>query len=55
VSPLKVGEARLPHLVLGIEPAVDLVEHKLEVRIHGCTCMLEAGEVLVGQIGIQDW
>jgi hypothetical protein len=52
VSPLEVGEARLPLLVLGIEPEVDLVEHKLEVRIHGAACTLEVGEVLMGQIGI---
>jgi hypothetical protein len=54
VSPLEVGEARLPLLVLSIEPAIDLVEHELEVRIHGASCTLEGGEVRVGQIGIQD-
>jgi len=54
VSPLEVGEARLPLLVLGIKPAVDLIEHEHEVRMHAAAGTLEASEVRVRQIGIQD-
>jgi hypothetical protein len=54
VSPLEVGETRLPLLVLSIEPAIELIEHEFEVWIHGTAGTLEACEVRVGQIGIQD-
>ena len=48
VSLLEIGEARLALLVLGIQPAVYLIEHEVEVRIHGTAGMLEACEVLMG-------
>ena len=54
VSPLEIGEAHLPLLVLAIKSAVDFIEHELEVRVHGAPSELEAGKVLVREIGIQD-